>query len=87
MQQKINRTVAVLQQAVRDFSPACFANSLGAEDMVLTDMIARKRLDIEMFSLDTGRLPQETYSLMHNVENYYDIRLNVYFPDYGLVER
>jgi phosphoadenosine phosphosulfate reductase len=87
MQQKLDRVVAVLKQAVRDFSPVGFANSLGAEDMVLTDIIARNRLNIEMFSLDTGRLPQETYNLMHNVENYYDVRLNVYFPDYGLVER
>ena len=87
MQHRIDWTVAVLQQAVRGFSPVCFANSLGAEDMVLTDIIARNRLDIEMFSLDTGRLPQETYNLMHNIENYYDIRLNVFFPDYGLVEK
>ena len=41
MQQKIDQVVAVLQQAVRDFSPVCFANSLGAEDMVLTDLIAK----------------------------------------------
>jgi phosphoadenosine phosphosulfate reductase len=87
MQQKIDQVLGVLQQAVRDFSPVCFANSLGAEDMVLTDIIARKRLDIGIFSLDTGRLPQETYNLMHNVENYYDIQLKVYFPDNALVEK
>jgi len=87
MQQKIDQVVDVLQQAVRDFSPVCFANSLGAEDMVLTDIIAKKRLDIGIFSLDTGRLPQETYNLMHNVENYYDIQLKVYFPDNALVEK
>jgi len=50
MQQKIDDVVAVLQQAVRDYSPVCFANSLGAEDMVLTDLIAKHKLDIEMFS-------------------------------------
>lgn len=64
LQQKIEQTVAVLQQAARDFAPACFANSLGAEDMVLTDLIAKHFIsengpEIEMFSLDTGRLPQE----------------------------
>jgi len=63
MQQKIDQVVAVLQQAVRDYAPVCFANSLGAEDMVLTDIIANHHLDIEMFSLDTGRLPQATYDL------------------------
>ena len=54
MQQKIDNVIAVLQQAVLDFSPVSFANSLGAEDMVLTDIIANHHLDIEMFSLDTG---------------------------------
>jgi phosphoadenosine phosphosulfate reductase len=87
MQQRIDKVVAVLQQAVQDFSPVSFANSLGAEDMVLTDIIARNRLDIGIFSLDTGRLPQETYSLMHNIENYYDIQLKVYFPNNELVEK
>lgn len=87
MQNKIDLVVAVLQQAVQVFSPVCFANSLGAEDMVLTDIIARNRLDIEIFSLDTGRLPQETYNLMHNIESYYDFQLKVYFPDSVLVEK
>jgi phosphoadenosine phosphosulfate reductase len=87
MQQKIDQVVAVLQQAVRDFPPVSFANSLGAEDMVLTDIIARNRLNISMFSLDTGRLPQETYDLMHNVENFYDMQLKVCFPDYASVEK
>jgi phosphoadenosine phosphosulfate reductase len=86
MQQKIDRVVEVLQQAVRDFSPVCFANSLGAEDMVLTDIIAKNRLDITLFSLDTGRLPQETYDLMQEVRKHYAVPLQVYFPDSALVE-
>lgn len=84
--QKIDQTLAVLQQAVLDYSPVCFASSLGAEDMVLTDIIARNRLDISMFSLDTGRLPQETYDLMQEVRNHYAVPLQVYFPDSALVE-
>jgi phosphoadenosine phosphosulfate reductase len=86
MQQKIDQVLAVLQQAVSDFSPVCFANSLGAEDMVLTDIISRNSLKIEMFSLDTGRLPQETYDLMQKVSERYDIPLKVYFPDSAAVE-
>ena len=86
MQQKIDQVIAVLQQAVRDFSPVCFANSLGAEDMVLTDIIAKNRLDIEMFSLDTGRLPKETYDLMQEVPDRYAVPFTVYFPDSKLVE-
>jgi len=90
LQQKIDRTVTLLQQAVRDFPPVVFANSLGAEDMVLTDLIARnfmtKRPDISMFSLDTGRLPQETYDLIQAVRMHYAVPLQVYFPDSALVE-
>jgi len=86
MQQKIDQVVAVLQQAIRDFPPVCFANSLGAEDMVLTDLIAKHQMDIEMFSLDTGRLPQATYDLMQEVRKRYGIPLKIYFPDCTLVE-
>jgi len=86
MQQKIDRVVAVLQQALRGYSPVCFANSLGAEDMVLTDLIAKYRLDISIFSLDTGRLPQETYELMQEVRRHYSVSLQVYFPESVRVE-
>ncbi len=87
MQQKTEQAVALLQQAVRDFSQVSFANSLGAEDMVLTDLIARHRLDIEIFSLDTGRLPQPTYDLMQEVGKRYDVKLKVYFPESAAVEK
>jgi len=86
MQQKIEQVVEVLRQAVNEFAPVCFASSLGAEDMVLTDLIARHGLDIEIFSLDTGRLPQETYALMQAVSERYTTPLKVYFPDKALVE-
>ncbi len=87
MQEKIHQVISVLQQAVRDFSPVCFANSLGAEDMVLTDLIAKHQLDIEIFSLDTGRLPQATYDLMQEVVGRYDVPLKVYFPESAAVEK
>ena len=62
------------------WSPAAFANSLGAEDMVLTDLIVKARLPIEIFSLDTGRLPAETYDLMAKVRSRYGIALRLYYP-------
>jgi phosphoadenosine phosphosulfate reductase len=86
LQQKVEQTVAVLRDAVSSYTPVAFANSLGAEDMVLTDLIAKHGLDIEMFSLDTGRLPQETYDLMQEVRKRYGAVLKVYFPDCSLVE-
>jgi phosphoadenosine phosphosulfate reductase len=79
----------LLQAAVAEFGSQgelTFANSLGAEDMVLTDLILRAGLPIEIFSLDTGRLPTETYDLMGEVERHYDTRLKVFFPQADAVE-
>ena len=63
-----------------------FANSFGAEDMVLTDIILKNKLAIDIFSLDTGRLPTETYNLMAATEKHYNTKLNVYFPQAQVVE-
>lgn len=86
LQQKVEQVKALLAEAVRDHAPVCFANSLGAEDMVLTDLIARFQPDIEMFILDTGRLPPETYELMQAVGTRYNAPLKVYFPESQAVE-
>lgn len=86
LNQRIEQVKQVLAEAVRDFLPVTFANSLGAEDMVLTDLIATHQPDIVMFSLDTGRLPQETYDLMQAVRERYSVPLNIYFPDNAQVE-
>lgn len=77
---KTERTLALLERIADEFAPAVFANSLGAEDMVLTDLILGRGLAIDIFSLDTGRLPVETYDLMAEVEKHYDTRLTVFFP-------
>ncbi|MDO8413065.1 MAG: phosphoadenylyl-sulfate reductase [Gallionellaceae bacterium] len=86
LQQKVDQVIAVLAEAARDYAPTTFANSLGAEDMVLTDLIARHQPDIEMFSLDTGRLPQETYDLMQVLRTRYPMPLHIYFPAAAHVE-
>ncbi len=76
----------LLAEIAGNWSPAAFANSLGAEDMVLTDLIVKARLPIEIFSLDTGRLPLETYDLMAAVQQHYQLKLKVYFPQAEEVE-
>ncbi|HJW26005.1 MAG TPA: phosphoadenylyl-sulfate reductase [Rhodocyclaceae bacterium] len=83
---KADQVHALLREIARDWSPAAFANSLGAEDMVLTDLIIKAGLPIEIFSLDTGRLPLETYDLMAKVQEHYGLKLKVYFPQSGAVE-
>ena len=76
----------LLERVEREYAPAAFANSLGAEDMVLTDIIARRFPDIEIFTLDTGRLPEETHNLMKIVTERYPIMLGVYFPESQALE-
>ena len=76
----------LLREIADDFSPAAFASSLGAEDMVLTDLIVHQRLEIEIFSLDTGRLPPETYDLIAEVKKHYGLALRLYTPRHDLVE-
>ena len=77
---------ALLGEIAGNWSPAAFANSLGAEDMVLTDLIVKAKLPIEIFSLDTGRLPVETYDLMAEVQKHYQLKLKIYFPQAEEVE-
>lgn len=86
LQDRVDQVVAILTETVRDYAPVAFANSLGAEDMVLTDIIDRHHIEIEMFSLDTGRLPQETYDLMQTVRERYKTKLRIYFPNVKQVE-
>jgi phosphoadenosine phosphosulfate reductase len=88
--------LTLLKDATAEFNSAAlkstqsgnitFANSFGAEDMVLTDIILKNKLPIEIFSLDTGRLPTETYDLMALVEETYSTKLNIYFPQASTVE-
>jgi phosphoadenosine phosphosulfate reductase len=59
----------------------------GAEDVVLVDMAVRIRPEVQVFTLDTGRLHPETYRLIETVRERYPIRLEVLFPDYDAVQR
>jgi phosphoadenosine phosphosulfate reductase len=76
----------LLSHAARDFAPAAFSTSLSAEDMVVLDLILGGNLGIEIFTLDTGRLPAETYELLARAERHYGRRIKVYSPRHDLVE-
>lgn len=62
------------------------ASSLGAEDQVLTDLILQIDKDTNIFTLDTGRLFPETYSLIDRTNIHYGIKITVYFPESSQVE-
>lgn len=86
LQARVNSARALLARIAADYAPAVLANSLGAEDMVLTDLIARDGLEIDIFSLDTGRLPPETYDLMARLELRYNRHLRYYTPQHEALE-
>ena len=86
VQAKTAEVLALLKAASSELNSITFANSFGAEDMVLTDIILKNQLAIEIFSLDTGRLPVETYDLIAKTEQHYNTKLNVYFPQAQTVE-
>jgi phosphoadenosine phosphosulfate reductase len=72
---------STLVRIARTHAPAAFASSFGAEDMVLLDLIARHAPDIGVFTLDTGRLPEETLALVDRARDRYGLPIDVYFPD------
>ncbi|MEH6651929.1 MAG: phosphoadenylyl-sulfate reductase [Motiliproteus sp.] len=86
LQAKVNNSVAVLKKAHDEYGEVTFANSFGAEDMVITDLIRCFVPEIEIFSLDTGRLPEETLVLLAKVEARYKFKVNVYYPAAASVE-
>lgn len=63
-----------------------FSTSLGAEDQVITNMIFSLNLDIEIFTLDTGRMFPETYQTLQKTIEKYRKEIKVYFPDASEVE-
>ena len=63
------------------------ASSFGAEDAVIMDMMMKINPKFRFFTLDTGRLPQETYDIMDIVRKKYNIDIEVLFPDANEVEQ
>lgn len=71
----------------REFGEAiCLSSSMGAEDQVLTDMLLKENPQFRIFTLDTGRLFPETLNLIHETRNRYGASIEVFFPDYHLVQ-
>ncbi|QJD98730.1 phosphoadenylyl-sulfate reductase [Massilia forsythiae] len=83
---RVDTTRAILDRVARDFSPAVFASSLAAEDMVLTDLILKAGLPIAIFSLETGRLPKETLAVLDQVKAHYGHEIELFRPQPQLVD-
>jgi phosphoadenosine phosphosulfate reductase len=63
-----------------------FTTSLGLEDQVLTHLVAESGLDIELVTLDTGRLFPEVHELWAATEERYGLRIHVFAPERDAVE-
>lgn len=78
----------VLRWALETFGEkVALATSFGAEDMVVLDLLTRETDAPCVFTLDTGRLPQQTYDLMQKVKERYGLSVRIIFPEAEAVER
>lgn len=73
----------LLADAVRRHGRVVYANSLGVEAMVLTDIICSDVPGIDVVTIDTGRLHEETYELLETLQRRYGGRIRVLYPDAG----
>jgi phosphoadenosine phosphosulfate reductase len=86
LSERVHTALNNLREAAA-LAPAVFSTSFGAEDMVVLDLIRRHGLAIGIFTLDTGRLPEETYKLMQAVEETYGRCFDTFYPDTAAVQR
>lgn len=81
------RPEVVLRWAIDTFAPKlALASSFGAEDMVLIDMLSKLDPPTTIFTLDTGRLHEETYDVMERTRERYKVAIESYFPGRDAVE-
>jgi phosphoadenosine phosphosulfate reductase len=79
--ERVAHAVAVLRSAATEHAGRIVqATSLGAEDMVITDLIARHALPIAVATLETGQLHAETVALIPRIEQRYDLAVEVFKP-------
>ncbi len=77
---KVTETLALLKQAVSEFSPVTQASSLGAEDVVITHLINQNAVNIPVFVLETGALHRETLALLERTQAHSVAPVKVYRP-------
>lgn len=77
---KVQALEMLLAQIAGGYSPAVLASSLSIEDMVITDAILRNQIEIGIFTLDTGRMHQDTLDVVDAIEKRYGKKIDVYQP-------
>jgi phosphoadenosine phosphosulfate reductase len=80
-EERVANALAVLRRAVTEHAGHVVqATSLGAEDMVITDLIARHQIPVAIGTLETGALHEQTVALISNIETHYGLSVEVYRP-------
>ena len=78
----------ILKWALDTFHPKlALSSSFSTEDVTLIDMLWKINPKFRVFSLDTGRLNQETYTLIDSIRTRYDMQIEVYYPKTAAVEK
>jgi phosphoadenosine phosphosulfate reductase len=75
----------IIKYALEQFEKIAISFS-GAEDVALIEMARNYRPDIQVFSLDTGRLHPETYQFIEKVRKHYNIKIELLSPDAQAVQ-
>ena len=79
---RVAHTLALLREAATEHAGRIVqATSLGAEDMVITDLIARHALPIAIGTLETGKLHPQTLALIDHIESRYGLMVEAYRPE------
>lgn len=80
--------IEIIAFALDEFrGKVALASSLGAEDQVLTAMIVQTDPSVRIFTLDTGRMFPESYELLERTNLHFGIGIEVFFPEYLMVEK
>ena len=85
--EKLAASKALLVSSAAQYSPVSQASSLGAEDMVVTHLIADTGIASSIFVLDTRMLHDETLALIGRLEERYNVKVDVYQPDPVVAEQ
>ncbi len=88
---ELNSSITTAEDALRWASKnlhprVAKASSFGAEDAVLIDIMLKINPEFRFFTLDTGRLPRETYDTIDRIRKKYGVAVEVVFPDAAEVE-
>ena len=88
LNEKLKTPQEVLKWSLDNFSSKmALASSFGAEDVAIIDMMMKINPKSRIFTLDTGRLNQETYDVMDEIRSKYNTNIEVMFPDSNEVEQ